>query len=264
MESNPPSRPNESAPKPSDLHETIDKVVIPNLILAHYSLLDRGEGCGDSRMPPTTEEIAVLVDLAVAQDLPRAFDYLHRLMSEGMSFETLLVHLLAPAARQLGQDWLDDKRSFTEVSIGSAVIQQLIGMFGPRSVVTPDALGLVLLVIPVNEQHTLGVYALAELLRRAHYDVVVVQGADQREIATLVRKTWVTAVGISVQRSEAVPLVHNLVRTVRAKSKNPNVGLLVGGCSVDELTELADDVTVCREANDAITWLAGRATLPPS
>ncbi len=79
---------------------------------------------GDSAL--TEEDHASLLEIVGDGDLPRAVRFVHTLMSErGVTRESLLLLLIAPTARALGEEWERGERSFEEITRALEATQQL-------------------------------------------------------------------------------------------------------------------------------------------
>ena len=78
--------------------------------------------------------------------------------------------LYIPAlARRLGDDWLDDRVSFMEVTLASSRMQGMLRAIGAAwtaDLADPAQQGALLLIVVRNEQHTLGAMVLLGQLRR--------------------------------------------------------------------------------------------------
>jgi MerR family transcriptional regulator, light-induced transcriptional regulator len=113
-----------------ELLATIQQQLLPPLVIAHAHARgrsgdDRDDFPSDARLPPTEDEVALLADMAVEQDLLRALGLVATMLGRGLSMESLLLLLIAPAARLLCQEWMAERRPFTDVMAGLDVIQKL-------------------------------------------------------------------------------------------------------------------------------------------
>jgi len=74
----------------------------------------------------TDDDRASLLAIVSEGDLPRAVHFLHALVSErGLKRESLLLLLIAPTARALGEQWKREERSFEEITRALEATQQL-------------------------------------------------------------------------------------------------------------------------------------------
>lgn len=210
----------------TDLMTTIRREVIPHLIATHRG---EEEACTDARPPPTEAEVRALADIAVSSDLSGALGFVETLGKQGLSIEVVLLQLLTPAAQLLGDQWLADDRSFSEVTAGLSTLQQLVHILGPSFAPGVADRGHVILASPFSEQHTLGVYVVGEFLRRAGWSVRVAPSLSEVELVDLVRSEHIEMAGVSVSCNDSVATLKGLVAKVRAASKNPHLIVMIGG-----------------------------------
>ena len=246
-----------------ELMSTIEAQIIPRLMLAHRTgdePLNGTAPANDTRLPPTRTEIARCADLAVQQDTTALKGLFATLMDEGLTQESLLLHLIAPAAKLLGDQWLDDARSFVDVTVGLGTLQRSVTLLCRQSE-RPTHRGLVVLLAVPGEQHTLGVHLVAEQLRREGWGAQVESGLDASALADLVASEHVEMVGLSVNHAELIATLPSLLETVREASLNRDLRVIVGGC--EELADHAEalNVTFCRSAEDALAQLPGTTRL---
>jgi len=250
----------------SDLLATIQDEIIPRLVLAHCADPVRPPPvCADARLPPTEAEVVEFAQLAVAEDLASTLSFVEKVCADGLSLEVVLLELIAPAARVLGEQWLDDRRSFTEVTVGLGTLQQLVHVLGPSFAPGVQHRGFIVLLAPQAEQHTLGIYLLGEFLRRAGWGVQVAPSMSDSDLLELVRSEHVEMVGISVSNTELLPHVGKLIAAVKKASHNPEVAVLLGG-PVEGLAEYApkNGAAFCSDPRDAVRWLEQHVSLHPN
>jgi methylmalonyl-CoA mutase cobalamin-binding domain/chain len=166
-------------------------------------------------------------------------------------------HHLPEAARRLGQDWHDNRRSFADVTIGVARLQGLLRDLvaqsredGVRDASAPG----VAIVVMENEFHTLGAMVIGQQLRRMGVSVQMVIGQTEAEILQSVAQDHFDAIFVSVSRAECLASVRKLVE----KLKNATVAdtpVVIGGLAVSDEAEIrvlsgADHVAT--DARDAV------------
>lgn len=146
----------------------------------------------------------------------------------GMDAEAVMMELLAPSARLMGEFWCEDRRDFVEVTLGLARLQQLVRQFR-LPVVGCESRGHAFLVPVPGEQHTFGVRLVEEHLLRAGWKVTAILRASEGEITRLVAAEEFDFVGFSVTAERLLPDLRSAIRTVRSNSRNRNVRIIVGG-----------------------------------
>lgn len=239
-----------------DLLATIREQIVPRLMLAHASTPPGVDTvCVDERLSPTTEEISELARIATTSDLCASLAFVERLASEGLTFESLLLDLVAPASAKLGADWQDDLRSFTEVTVGLGTLQQIVNVLGPTYTQVGAQTGFVVLVAAPGEQHTLGLYLLGELLRRAGWSVHVAPTMSEADLVDLVSTEKVDMVGFSVSGTTVLKPLARTIAAVKRATKNASTLIMLGGGL--ELSSFASQVgaTYCADAREAVRWL---------
>lgn len=229
-----------------DLRATIENMVIPRLAIAQCLLPDaqRPEAqLKRGRVLPTLSEVDLLARIAAQPDLDGAFELSLEMLRAGLSLETLLLQLIGPAARRLGSDWEEDIRSFADVTVGLGTLHELMHMLArrdardaigsPASSHTPAGTILVhksaLLVPGPGEQHTLGLYIFAELLRHSRWTVTLETNIPNSGLLQLVRSQSLDMVGITVSSHERFAEVAKLIQRLRRASQNQAMRVVLGG-----------------------------------
>jgi methanogenic corrinoid protein MtbC1 len=176
----------------------------------------------------------------------------------GAPVETLYLDLLAPTARCLGEMWCQDTCHFADVTMGLSKLHRLLNELGPTFRREGDAeiQGRHILLAPVpGEQHSFGLTMVAEFFRRASWDVSDQPGIPANaDLVQLVRAERFDIVGLSIASEIHLDgLVHG-IRALRRASKQPSLGILVGGPLFVQYPEL-----VARVGADATAIDAGQA-----
>jgi methanogenic corrinoid protein MtbC1 len=256
---------NADADHRADLLATLEHEIIPKLAVAHRLVESGPATCDDARPPPTQAEIEEFARIAVTRQLSTALQFIETIVGQGLSIETVLLQLVTPAARLLGEQWEDDTTSFADVTFGLATIQQVVHVLGPDFSAQGVTRGEVVLLSPQAEQHSLGIYIMREFLVRAGWNVRVAPSISATELTELVRSEPIDMVGISVSNLALVDSVRSMVRSVRAASKNPDVLVLLGGAAGAECADGELGATFCSEPREAVRWLESsvRRSRPP-
>jgi methanogenic corrinoid protein MtbC1 len=243
-------------PPQLDLLQAIESEIIPRLRLAHRSDPLQQPLCTDSRPNPTEEEIFEFARIATCHDLPGALSFVEKLCRQGLSMELVLLELVAPAAKLLGEHWKSDLRTFNEVTAGLGTLQQVVHVFGPNFAPALPSRGLVILAPAPGEQHTLGLHLVGEFLRRAGWGVQIDPNADERDLLDQLANESVTVLGLSVSNSELVKPAARLIAEAKKASRNPDLLVMVGGAlQVENLAELTGASFCVGDARQAVQLL---------
>jgi methanogenic corrinoid protein MtbC1 len=248
----------------NDIASTIETAIIPRLMLLHGAGAEgaAGRGADMNDLSPqapaharAASRIDSFIELTLHEDNSLAFNYLERLMADGTSVEVLLLDVLAPAARTLGDMWETDLIGFMDVTLGLSRIQQLLRQIRQTTQGrTPlEAVkGRALLVPAPGEQHTFGLRVVEEFLLRDGWDVRSDLGADEEEIIRLVSEDDYIFVGLSLSGHRLLPELCSAIRNIRANSRNRNIQVMVGGVYFTEHPDAVQDVDADALVNDPL------------
>lgn len=156
----------------------------------------------------------------------------HRLSG---SVTSVYLDLLAPAARELGAMWEEDRCDFASVTIALGRLQQLLRVWSPafgREVPHAANDRRILLAQHPLEQHRFGLAMVAEFFRRSGWEVLGGPGGDgmdERALDDAIQHEWFDAVGFSIGSELRLEWLTLRVAQLRRLSRNRGVVVLVGG-----------------------------------
>lgn len=153
-------------------------------------------------------------------------------LAGGLPIERLYLDVFVPAAARLGELWDDDACDFLQVTDALGRIQRVLHLLEPVWLTpAPSATraGRALLACPAGEQHTLGLFLVADFFARDGWDVLVGPPLDRVGLLDAVRDQHVDVVGFSVGCATRLPRLAHDISHLRRASRNPNVLVLVGG-----------------------------------
>jgi methanogenic corrinoid protein MtbC1 len=239
-----------------DLLQAIESEIIPRLRLAHRSDPLQQTLCTESRPNPTEEEIFEFARIAACHDLSAALAYVEKMCRQGLSMELILLELVAPAAKLLGEHWKADLRTFNEVTAGLGTLQQVVHIFGPTFAPALPSRGLVVLAPAPGEQHTLGVHVVGEFLRRAGWGVQIDPSATESDLLDQVANESVAMLGFTISSEELIRPLARLIAEAKKVSRNPDRLVMVGGAlQVENLAELTGASFSVGDARQAVQLL---------
>ncbi len=205
--------------------------------------------------PPVTEhQVLQFADMVLAAAVPGLIKYIEAMRAEGVSIEAVMLQLMTPAARRLGDLWLDDKLSFLDVTAGLGRLQGVMRALGQEF--DGDVPGQIhgkkiLLALIPGEQHLFGLSVVAAFFRRAGWDVTFEPNIAFDDLLILARAERFTAIGLSVANDKFLPAFPDQVVALRRASLNPHVTILAGGPAFLHDPELHRRVGVDVVASDA-------------
>jgi methanogenic corrinoid protein MtbC1 len=173
-----------------------------------------------------------LAELLLRDGERPCMDFVAGFAAQGIPLDVLLVDLLTPAVRRIGEEWTEDQVGFLEAGIAYGRAHQLLRRLAQEHDGVPadaEVAGRVLVTVPEGEQHTLGIFALAEVLLRQGWQVVLCRPLLEAHPATLVRGEWFDAVLYSLAQERHFEPVKREIARLRRRSRNPDVAVVVGG-----------------------------------
>ena len=208
------------------------------------------------RVPPVSaEQVECFTRLICDGHEDEAHHMVEDLLSGGASPEALMLTLLAPAARLMGECWCQDRRDFVEVTLGMARMQQLVRQFRLPSAAPDELHGHALLVPVPGEQHTFGIRLVEEHLLRAGWRVTALLKVGEADMVRLAAEEHFDFIGFSVSSERLLPALRSAIRSLRSSSRNRNVRIAVGGVLFDGRNIAPRDIDVdaiVLDAQDAV------------
>ena len=240
------------------LATTIESAIIPRLLVNHgVGLVARDRIDGVSTVIDG-RTIAAFVHQLISQDNSEGYDFVEELLGRGVPMERVLLELMAPAARLMGEMWTADQCSFVDVTLGLSRIQQMLRQFrnlsdGQR--VAAENKGRALLVPAPGEQHTFGLRVVEEFLLRDGWEVRSNLRASHAEMVQLVSEDDYDFVGFSLSGERLLAPLVSAIGDIRRRSRNRSLRVMVGGVAFAGQPDLAKmagaDVSVS-DARDAV------------
>lgn len=172
------------------------------------------------------------LDLVLGADDALSGAFVDGLRSRGVDVSAIYLGLLAPTAERLGTMWEDDACDFFDVTVATGRLQRAVRELGHDFVggaeVPADGARALLSAMP-GEQHTLGLFMVAEYLLRDGWGVRVATPASSSELAAVVRDHPFDVVGFSAACDSRLLALRHEIAAVRRHSHNPHVSIIVGG-----------------------------------
>ncbi len=217
------------------LQRTIETEVIPRLMLAQrLTAISPDVSNGDLGSTPGLADIETFASLLLQDDESTCDDFIATLRKRPIAMESIFLDLFAPTARRLGELWTDDLCDFTQVTLGLWRIQKMVYELGSAVPARPfdstrtTPLRAMLVAAP-GSQHTLGLTMVSEFFRRAGWDVYSEPCATAQELTALARHGWFDVIGLSASVDDQLEALEMFISELRTASRNPSVGVMVGG-----------------------------------
>jgi MerR family transcriptional regulator, light-induced transcriptional regulator len=183
-----------------------------------------------------------------------ATDYVHELCKMGLTPIDIMLGLLTPAIRLFGVWWVEDKRSFMDVTVGSIRLQQamraMMSDHAPPVATNPDA-PVCMFTVPPREQHTFGVQVLDNIFRLQGWQMVAPDSHDEADVLMTVAVTHIDIIALSVATDGGLMRLGPFIAALRRSSANSNVKILIGGPAITGQPDLVSDLGADAMADDA-------------
>lgn len=239
------------------LVRTIEGEIVPRMIVGRRTAVRSSTSLRSASAPRRAldhEDVTELTRLLIDHEASVAAAYVETIHTEGASMKSICLGLLAPAARELGWLWEQDRADFVQVTVGLCRLHEVLrGMSRSLRIdhVAPERGSSVLLVPTPGEQHTFGLMMVAEFFRRAGWEVATEYPNRMDELLSLVSQERYTLVGLTVGCEDRLDGLSGRISQVRRASRNKGVGILVGGRIFVDNPDLATRVGADASARDA-------------
>lgn len=247
------------------LRRTVETEIIPRLMLLHRAAqVQPAEARGADLLADVEEDEVEAFTLSLLESHDAALDAVRACAQRGVPTAALCLHLLAPAARRLGEKWTADECDFAQVTIGLGRLQGLLrgvakGLPSYRGPGLP--VHSALFAPAPGEQHTLGLAMVREFFRASGWEVCDDVPDAPASLLALVRSRRFQLVGFSIGAERHLDALAALIDSVRKASADRHLIVLGGGPLLlsrpDLSARLGLDATAAdaREAIDAAETL---------
>lgn len=199
----------------------------------------------DTQRATVEARLMLLCDAFLSERDETRHAVLGRMRRDGIPVDDLVDLVLPEVARFMGRRWAEDDISFADVTIGAARLQETVRLLtkgcgreeerhdtvdGTRPRMRKPA-RRVLLVVPRPEHHTLGVFVVADQLRRRGYETDIAVDMHARQVAEMVLNRRYCMVGITASGRRALASARELVDTIRASVRRVTP-IVLGGSIV--------------------------------
>ncbi len=237
---------------PLALAGLIESQIIPRLLVACRNQSIRPDDIARDRICASQAEgFAAIVLRLEAHAL---MEQIEGFLARGASVEAVLVDLLAPTARQIGLWWEEDAVDFVDVTMGLWRLQQIVYELSARSPGKAPVFGqsrkAVFSVFPGSD-HSFGTVIVEECFRREGWQTSLLTSATDHQLINMVAEQHYDVIGLTITRDDEMASAPALIGRIRARSRNPMLGVIVGGRIFTQSPELAMQIGADATAADA-------------
>ncbi len=236
------------------LAELIEQAVIPHVVEAHH-----GDPAPVRDARNWQDEAMAFAALAIDADAEEILARLDAMLTSGTEIESILINILAPAARRLGIMWEQDDCDFVDVTMGlwrlQEVVRELSARVPVRAARPSDGFRAVFSAMP-GEQHNFGTVIVEDIFRRAGWSTELLLDAQQGALLSAVASARYDLVGLTVSLDAHTERLPSLILAIRSVSRNPRLCILLGGRVLMDDPQLALRVGADGTAADAQSAVA--------
>jgi methanogenic corrinoid protein MtbC1 len=216
----------------SSILSIVESQIIPGLLNSerirrpHLSLVS------SSHAKPSQQEIEVFIDLCVSESSKDAQSFVDDFLDAGLSTEDVFLNLIAPAARNLGSEWDDDRMDFSQVNLGLVRLHSIANeiRFTSKSDQFAKAKARrVMIASAPGSMHMLGTTIVADFFRKEDWQVVVAISSSANELVQTVSNEWFDALGLSLSIDQQLTGLADLIDQFKNLSLNPRMVVMLGG-----------------------------------
>lgn len=202
----------------------------------------------------TTTDVMAFAPLAFEVEADELLAFVEQVRLRGHSVEDLCCDLLAPAARVIGEWWVDDRASFFDVTMALWRLQEVVHELSAR--VPPPLVGgaprrRALFAPMPGDQHGFGTLLLEEVFVRAGWITDRLSDPRALDLADRVAADWFDLAGLTVSCDSHIGALPAVIATIRAASRNPRLRVMVGGPALLRDPSIATRVGADGTARDA-------------
>lgn len=235
------------------LSTLIESEIIPRLMVAHATVAPATMATARDQVIDDSE-IDALTPLVMHVEADAVLAHIETILARGIAVDTVMVDLLAPTARRLGELWEDDRCDFVDVTMGlwrlQEVVHEIAGHFPADRVQAAGGHRALFASMP-GDQHNFGTVVIDELFRRGGWLTDRISEAEVADLVKRVADEWFDLVGLTISCDCHIATAPSMIVALRNVSRNPRVCIMVGGRVFSANPDLAARVGADGTAGDA-------------
>ncbi|MEL7346018.1 MAG: cobalamin-dependent protein, partial [Pseudomonadota bacterium] len=154
------------------------------------------------------------------------------MVNSGIPAHRICEAYIPVVARRLGAQWCQDSLGFSDVTIGVSRLQLALRELSRDWRDAPHDAASVAIIVPLEEDHTLGAIVLAGHLGRLGISVRLILGKSRKDVQAILSREPYDAVLVSISHTEKLGVAQALVTAARAVIGR-ETPVLVGGAALD-------------------------------
>lgn len=242
---------------------SIERVVAMNVLPELKSLRSGPQSESSNRYSsyrrPSDEEVILFSDIVIHCDTDASLKFISSLLDRGVPIESIYLDLISPAAKFLGEMWVEDRCDFAQVTLGSSCLQRTVATLSEKHASQRNLLSrrsAIMLTMP-GDQHTLGSTIAAEFLRRYGWDVECMSPESVDDVYQITQMQEFDIIGFSVSCDDDIGSLAEVIQSARDAAGSRNIGILAGGRAVIECPDVLDQFDIDATANNGRETVIG-------
>jgi methanogenic corrinoid protein MtbC1 len=235
------------------LSALIESEIIPRLMVAHATV-SQATGSVKSDAVIAFDEVEAFAPLVMQVEADALLAHVESIIARGVSFDTVLVDLLAPTARLLGEFWEDERCDFVDVTMGlwrlQEVVHEISGRMPAERPLAAGARRALFAPLP-GDQHSFGTVVIDDLFRRDGWLTDRLSEAETHDLLRRVEDDWFDIIGLTVSCDCHIATLPSMIAALRNVSRNPQICVMVGGRVFSANPDLVAHVGADGTARDA-------------
>lgn len=195
-------------------------------------------------------DISTLSDLLLSDKTEAATNLVKRLHTKNIAAEAIMCDLLGGSARDLGQRWIADQCSFTDVTIATGRLIEIARQFGLRHSADQrqgmqlrnnlSRSGKVLLATAPGEQHVFGLQIINSMLQAKGLRTDLLLGGSYDQLLQAVSSVHYKFIVISIGSERTTHSAQHLIPVLRKNSLQQKCPVYIGGFAVEQYLTSAE------------------------
>jgi methanogenic corrinoid protein MtbC1 len=180
--------------------------------------------------------------------------HIESILARGIAFDTVMVDLLAPTARLLGEMWEDDRCDFVDVTMGLWRLQEVVHEIAlrlPADRIAAAGGRRALFASMPGDQHNFGTVVIDEIFRRDGWLTDRMSDAETADLLNRAAQDWYDMIGLTISCDCHIAELPAIIAALRNVSKNSQLCVMVGGRVFSADPALAVQVGADGTARDA-------------
>ncbi|MFM7385720.1 MAG: B12-binding domain-containing protein [Betaproteobacteria bacterium] len=233
--------------------DMVEQLVLPKMVQSHRELGLR---------PKLICDLDGFIELLLSNNQPSLIASIETMLEAGHPLELIYSEVLTAAARRLGEKWLRDELNFSEVTIATWQIEQVLHHFHQafeNSRRRHMSKASILISMMPGDQHSLGAKMLSAFFRKEHWEATLLQPQSLQAIHDEIIASKPSLIAITVSQLESLEQVKLLLKLIRQQPALRSMPWMIGGRVINEhpmqaVAVLSDrNIHLCQgDANQAL------------